>query len=279
MARHSSVLAWRIPGMGEPGGLLSMGLHRVGHDWSDLAAAAAATQDCSPFSEQSCLFIPSDLFSSSKCLYSFFFIQETPNHFLQPSSTVSSSRVERWPAHPQAKSVVAPNHMPFLHPTPSIPFWCFQHNLLSPQSEPGPDLSPYCPDPTQHREVPEPWGQRLPSLSHTHTLGLPASYLFPLHLAVLVSAGILPKPWEGGQATLTHSFNYLLRIYSVPVIVLCNRKHFEQTYLNFFLFFLSFFGCTAWHVKSQFSNWESNPRLLLWKCQVLTIESPGKFPE
>ena len=42
MATHSSVLAWRIPGMGKPGGLPSMGLHRVGHDWSDLAAAAAA---------------------------------------------------------------------------------------------------------------------------------------------------------------------------------------------------------------------------------------------
>ena len=41
MATHSIVLAWRIPGMGEPGGLPSMGLHRVGHDWSDLAAAAA----------------------------------------------------------------------------------------------------------------------------------------------------------------------------------------------------------------------------------------------
>ena len=41
MAIHSSVLAWRIPGTGEPGGLLSMGSHRVGHDWSDLAAAAA----------------------------------------------------------------------------------------------------------------------------------------------------------------------------------------------------------------------------------------------
>ena len=42
MATHSSVLAWRIPGMGEPGGLPSMGSHRVGHDRSDLAAAAAA---------------------------------------------------------------------------------------------------------------------------------------------------------------------------------------------------------------------------------------------
>ena len=37
MATHSSVLAWRIPGMGEPGGLPSMGSHRVGNDWSDLA--------------------------------------------------------------------------------------------------------------------------------------------------------------------------------------------------------------------------------------------------
>ena len=42
MATHSSVLAWRIPGTAEPGGLLSMGSHRVGHNGSDLAAAAAA---------------------------------------------------------------------------------------------------------------------------------------------------------------------------------------------------------------------------------------------
>ena len=42
MATHSSVFAWRIPGTGEPGGLLSVGLHRVGHHWGDLAAAAAA---------------------------------------------------------------------------------------------------------------------------------------------------------------------------------------------------------------------------------------------
>ena len=41
MATHSSILAWRIPGMGEPGGLQSMVLHRVRHDWSDLTAAAA----------------------------------------------------------------------------------------------------------------------------------------------------------------------------------------------------------------------------------------------
>ena len=52
MATHSSVLAWRIPGMGEPGGLQSMGSHRVGHNWSNLAAAAAAARliICSIFS-------------------------------------------------------------------------------------------------------------------------------------------------------------------------------------------------------------------------------------
>ena len=43
MATHSSVLAWRIPGTGEPHGLLSMGSHRVRHDWSDLAAVAAGS--------------------------------------------------------------------------------------------------------------------------------------------------------------------------------------------------------------------------------------------
>ena len=39
MSTHSSILAWRIPGTEEPSGVLSMGSHRVGHDWSDLAAA------------------------------------------------------------------------------------------------------------------------------------------------------------------------------------------------------------------------------------------------
>ena len=41
-ATHSRILAWRIPGTEEPGGLPSIGLHRVGHDRSDLAAAATA---------------------------------------------------------------------------------------------------------------------------------------------------------------------------------------------------------------------------------------------
>ena len=57
MATHSSVLAWKIPGTGEPAGLPSMGSHRVGHDWSDFAAAAAvvAHYTCGPFASSSCL--------------------------------------------------------------------------------------------------------------------------------------------------------------------------------------------------------------------------------
>ena len=51
---HSSVLAWRIPGTAEPGGLPPVGSHRVGHDWGDLVAAAAAAADV--FLELSCFF-------------------------------------------------------------------------------------------------------------------------------------------------------------------------------------------------------------------------------
>ena len=46
MTTHSSILAWRIPGTEEPGGLPSMGSHKVGHDWTDLAAAAAGMSIC-----------------------------------------------------------------------------------------------------------------------------------------------------------------------------------------------------------------------------------------
>ena len=57
MATHSGVFARRIPGTGEPGRLLSLGSHRVGHDWSDLAAAAAAEQYCYYF----CIYSQLDL--------------------------------------------------------------------------------------------------------------------------------------------------------------------------------------------------------------------------
>ena len=56
LATHSSVLAWRIPGMGESGGLPSMGSHRVGHDWSDLAAAVSTSFTFPPLSWRLCKF-------------------------------------------------------------------------------------------------------------------------------------------------------------------------------------------------------------------------------
>ena len=55
MATHSSVLAWRIPGTGEPGGLPSMASHRVRHDWSDLAAAAAKASEIIVLNQQNLL--------------------------------------------------------------------------------------------------------------------------------------------------------------------------------------------------------------------------------
>ena len=45
MATHSSVLAWRVPGTGEPGGLPSLGSHRVGHDWSDLVVVVRRREE------------------------------------------------------------------------------------------------------------------------------------------------------------------------------------------------------------------------------------------
>ena len=51
MATHSSVLAWRIPGVAEPSGLPSLGLHRVGHNWSDLAIAAFSPEGQRPASK------------------------------------------------------------------------------------------------------------------------------------------------------------------------------------------------------------------------------------
>ena len=59
MATHSSVFTWRIPGMGEPGGLPSMGSQRVRHEGSDLVAAI-----CCPVSSSKPYIIPSVQFSS-----------------------------------------------------------------------------------------------------------------------------------------------------------------------------------------------------------------------
>ena len=74
MATQSSVLAWRIPGTGEPGGLPSMGSHKVGHDWSNLAAVVASVFILYwPYSSVSIILGPSmQKFSFSQCLSLFY---------------------------------------------------------------------------------------------------------------------------------------------------------------------------------------------------------------
>ena len=70
MATHSSVLAWRIPGTRGPGGLPSMGSHRVGHNWSDLAAAAAVH---SVFNSRRCFFLLLPPIKAPELLFIFFY--------------------------------------------------------------------------------------------------------------------------------------------------------------------------------------------------------------
>ena len=96
MATHSSVLAWRIPGTGEPGGLPSTGSHRVRHNWSDLAAAAMcllnavkAAQTSLGFSRQehwSGLPFPSPMHESEKWRWSRSVVSDSSRlHGLQPT--------------------------------------------------------------------------------------------------------------------------------------------------------------------------------------------------
>ena len=100
MATHSSVLAWRIPEMGEPDGLPSMGSHRVGHDWSDLAAAAVHVNTWLP---------PTASFSwlTESRLH----IQKDPRQSLPPNSTDTPSQACRWEALPRmVPSTQGPGH-------------------------------------------------------------------------------------------------------------------------------------------------------------------------
>ena len=84
MATCSSVLAWRIPGTGEPGGLPSMGSHRVGHDWRYLAAAVAAAIRVTGLGEGSpkCAKLPYGLFWIKVYLRNSLYKKNTLTHFI-----------------------------------------------------------------------------------------------------------------------------------------------------------------------------------------------------
>ena len=100
MATLSSVLAWRSPGTGEPGGLPSVGLHRARHDWSDLAAAAAAAlkwfvQGCS---EQRWALTKSSVSSASVAIYQF-------SRFLEHELCVKTQDSLLWCHNPKTDTV------------------------------------------------------------------------------------------------------------------------------------------------------------------------------
>ena len=94
MATHSSALAWRIPGTGEPGGLPSMGSHRVGHDWSNLAAAAAEN---SKDLQIICLYVPWLLFGKKQ--WASMSVEATRQPF------VASSYLHLWFESPAMKTI------------------------------------------------------------------------------------------------------------------------------------------------------------------------------
>ena len=92
----SGVLAWRIPGTGEPGGLPSMGSHRVGHDWSDLAAAARQDECIKPFL---CFHIP---YTSLTLYFPFCWPESHPLFrlsFLTQGNDISSYTLSSWSYH------------------------------------------------------------------------------------------------------------------------------------------------------------------------------------
>ena len=89
IATHSSVLAWRIPGMGEPGRLPSMGSNRVGHDCSDLAAAAPAERSLEQLRKQHHRYVREAL--------SCFLVSGNKDSIALQQSALSALQFSHWP--------------------------------------------------------------------------------------------------------------------------------------------------------------------------------------
>ena len=118
MATHSSVFAWRIPGMEKPGGLPSMGSHRVRHNWSDLAAAAA---DVILFTWVSIYWLPPEI----NCLQGndgpFFFFNVAylaTWQCLMHSSCSIKLLLIGWLSSPLDSETLGEKHCPFSCPAP-----------------------------------------------------------------------------------------------------------------------------------------------------------------
>ena len=135
MATHSSVLAWRIPGTGQPGGLPSMGSHRVGHDWSDLAAAAWQFQSyfvkkspyCSPQWLCQFTFLLKEQRCCCCCVASVVSDSVRPHRWRPPGSPpLGFSRCEHWSGEPLPSQ--KSSRAPFSAPLSSMCYfpssWC-----------------------------------------------------------------------------------------------------------------------------------------------------------
>ena len=108
MATHSSVLAWRIPGTGEPGGLPFVGSHRVRHDWSDLAAAAVRY---SKNWKENASADKIKLRTWSRHIRPFIILHQTQTH---PSIHLPSSQTE---------SLAVPQHVVTVYTSTQYPSW------------------------------------------------------------------------------------------------------------------------------------------------------------
>ena len=115
MATHSSVLAWRIPGTGEPGGLPSMGSYRVGHDWSDLAAAAAALFWGKRVIDEFALPFFTYLVCVSVCIFFFFYwMWDSLNSVILYSFQKFHTWFHNIPFSPYAFQLTTGNHIRYL---------------------------------------------------------------------------------------------------------------------------------------------------------------------
>ena len=148
MATHTTVLAWRIPGTGEPGGLPSLGSHRVGHNWSDLAIAGclAASLDSThwiskvPPSWEVKVFIP------QLCTT----LQDPMDYIAhQAPLSMEFSRQEYWSGLP----FPSPGDLPVARTEPRLPALQADYHL-SHQRSPPPSMT------TKHGLQNIPWGKK-----------------------------------------------------------------------------------------------------------------------
>ena len=122
MATYSSILAWRIPGTGEPGGPQSMGSHGVRHDWRDLAAAAVHDLSHSQLQVLFLLTVQSfSIFDCKEYNQSDFNIDQLVKFMCRVFSCVVGRGCLLWPVHSLGRTLLAFAMLQFCTPRPNLP--------------------------------------------------------------------------------------------------------------------------------------------------------------